>query len=29
LIKLNVEMPEGTKMVVQDRTYTSPVWHTP
>ena len=25
----NVEMPEGTKMTVQDRAYTSPIWYTP
>lgn len=25
----DVEMPEGTKMVVQDRAYTSPIWYTP
>ena len=25
----NVEMPEGTKMVLQDRAYTSPIWYTP
>ncbi|MCZ6589403.1 MAG: DUF3604 domain-containing protein [Alphaproteobacteria bacterium] len=25
----NVKMPEGTKMVVQDRAYTSPIWYTP
>ncbi len=25
----NVSMPEGTKMTVQDRAYTSPVWYTP
>ena len=24
-----VKMPEGTKMVVQDRAYTSPIWYTP
>ena len=22
-------MPEGTKMTVQDRAYTSPIWYTP
>jgi hypothetical protein len=25
----NVEMPEDTKMIVQDRAYTSPIWYTP
>ncbi len=25
----NVKMPEGTKMIVQDRAYTSPIWYTP
>ncbi len=25
----NVKMPEGTKMVLQDRAYTSPIWYTP
>jgi hypothetical protein len=25
----NVDMPEGTKMTVQDRAYTSPIWYTP
>ena len=25
----NVKMPEGTKMTVQDRAYTSPIWYTP
>jgi len=25
----DVEMPEGTKMTVQDRAYTSPIWYTP
>ena len=25
----NVKMPEGTKMQVQDRAYTSPIWYTP
>jgi hypothetical protein len=25
----NVTMPEGTKMIVQDRAYTSPIWYTP
>lgn len=25
----NIEMPEGTKMTVQDRAYTSPIWYTP
>ena len=24
-----IEMPEGTKMTVQDRAYTSPIWYTP
>lgn len=24
-----VDMPEGTRMVVQDRAYTSPIWYTP
>ncbi len=24
-----VKMPEGTKMIVQDRAYTSPIWYTP
>ncbi len=24
-----VEMPEGTKMQLQDRAYTSPIWYTP
>ncbi len=25
----NIDMPEGTKMTVQDRAYTSPIWYTP
>ncbi len=25
----NVEMPEGTRMELQDRAYTSPIWYTP
>jgi Protein of unknown function (DUF3604) len=25
----DIEMPEGTKMTVQDRAYTSPIWYTP
>ena len=25
----NVEMPEGTRMQLQDRAYTSPIWYTP
>ncbi len=25
----DIKMPEGTKMVVQDRAYTSPIWYTP
>ena len=25
----NIEMPEGTKMQLQDRAYTSPIWYTP
>jgi len=25
----NIKMPEGTKMKVQDRAYTSPIWYTP
>jgi len=25
----NIEMPEGTAMIVQDRAYTSPIWYTP
>ena len=25
----DVDMPEGTKMQVQDRAYTSPIWYTP
>ncbi len=24
-----VQMPEGTKVIVQDRAYTSPIWYTP
>ena len=24
-----IKMPEGTKMTVQDRAYTSPIWYTP
>ncbi len=24
-----VQMPEGTKVIVQDRGYTSPIWYTP
>jgi hypothetical protein len=24
-----INMPEGTKMTVQDRAYTSPIWYTP
>ena len=27
--RFNVEMPEGTKMVTQERAYTSPIWYTP
>jgi hypothetical protein len=27
--RFNVQMPEDTKMVVQDRAYTSPIWYTP
>jgi len=25
----NIDMPEGTKMTVQDRAYTSPIWYSP
>jgi Protein of unknown function (DUF3604) len=25
----SIEMPDGTKMTVQDRAYTSPIWYTP
>jgi len=25
----SIKMPEGTKMQVQDRAYTSPIWYTP
>ena len=25
----NIDMPEGTPMIVQDRAYTSPIWYTP
>jgi len=25
----DIDMPEGTKMTVQDRAYTSPIWYTP
>jgi hypothetical protein len=25
----NVELPKGTTMQLQDRAYTSPIWHTP
>ena len=25
----NVKMPEGTKMQLQERAYTSPIWFTP
>ena len=25
----NVKMQEGTRMIVQDRAYTSPIWYTP
>ncbi len=24
-----IEMPQGTKMQLQDRAYTSPIWYTP
>ena len=27
--KFKVKMPKGTKMQVQDRAYTSPIWYTP
>jgi hypothetical protein len=27
--RFGVEMPEGTRMIVQDRAYTSPIWYTP
>ncbi len=25
----NVKMPDDIRMIVQDRAYTSPIWHTP
>ncbi|MBF8297926.1 MAG: hypothetical protein HW395_583, partial [candidate division NC10 bacterium] len=25
----NIKMPEGTKMQLQERAYTSPIWYTP
>jgi hypothetical protein len=25
----DVKMPEDTKMIVQDRAYTSPIWYSP
>ncbi|EEX15345.1 conserved hypothetical protein [Citreicella sp. SE45] len=28
-VYFNVEMPEGTAMMVQERAYTSPIWYTP
>ncbi|MBO9410968.1 MULTISPECIES: DUF3604 domain-containing protein [unclassified Ruegeria] len=28
-VKFGAEMPEGTKMVTQERAYTSPIWYTP
>ena len=27
--RFDVKMPEGTKMVTQERAYTSPIWYTP
>ena len=27
--RFGIKMPEGTKMIVQDRAYTSPIWYTP
>ncbi len=27
--RFGIEMPEDTKMIVQDRAYTSPIWYTP
>ena len=26
---INIKMPEGTKMQLQERAYTSPIWFTP
>ncbi len=28
-VRLGVEMPDEVTMTVQDRAYTSPIWHTP